>query len=106
MCSQLQTAMENLITVFHSYSGKEGDKYKLSKAELKSLLQGELADFMAASKDPMVVEKIMKDLDENQDGQVDFQEFVVLVAALTVACNEFFEDFDKSSEEDQGSKEA
>ncbi|XP_045900400.1 toll-like receptor 18 [Micropterus dolomieu] len=106
MCSQLQTAMENLITVFHSYSGKEGDKYKLSKAELKSLLQGELTDFMAASKDPMVVEKIMKDLDENQDGQVDFQEFVVLVAALTVACNEFFEDFDKSSKEDQGSKEA
>lgn len=38
----------------------------------------------------MVVEKIMSDLDENQDGQVDFQEFVVLVAALTVACNEIF----------------
>lgn len=43
-----------------------------------------------ASKDPMVVEKIMTDLDENRDGEVDFQEFVVLVAALTVACNEFF----------------
>lgn len=49
-----------------------------------------------ASKDPMVVDKIMKDLDENQDGQVDFQEFVVLVAALTVACNEFFVDLDKN----------
>lgn len=44
----------------------------------------------------MVVDKIMKDLDENQDGQVDFQEFVVLVAALTVACNEFFVDSDKN----------
>lgn len=44
----------------------------------------------------MVVDKIMKDLDENQDGQVDFQEFVVLVAALTVACNEFFVDLDKN----------
>jgi Ca2+-binding EF-hand superfamily protein len=43
-----------------------------------------------ASKDPMVVEKIMSDLDENKDGEVDFQEFVILVAALTVACNEFF----------------
>ena len=42
------------------------------------------------SSDPLVVEKIMRDLDENQDGEVDFQEFVVLVAALTVACNEFF----------------
>uniref|UniRef100_A0A8C5NM52 EF-hand domain-containing protein n=1 Tax=Junco hyemalis TaxID=40217 RepID=A0A8C5NM52_JUNHY len=36
------------------------------------------------------VEKIMQDLDENGDGEVDFQEFVVLVATLTVACNTFF----------------
>ncbi|XP_042346759.1 protein S100-A1 [Plectropomus leopardus] len=100
--SNLQTAIEGLIDVFHSYSGKEGDKYKLSKAELKNLLQGELADFLAATKDPMVVEKIMADLDENQDGQVDFQEFVLLVAVLTVACNEFFEDCHKS---DMKSKE-
>ncbi|KAL7874272.1 hypothetical protein SRHO_G00052420 [Serrasalmus rhombeus] len=90
MVSQLESAMESLIKVFHTYSSKEGDKYKLSKVELKSLLQGELSDFLAASKDPLVVEKIMSDLDENRDGEVDFQEFVVLVAALTVACNDFF----------------
>ncbi|XP_078108240.1 protein S100-A1 [Sander vitreus] len=97
MCSHLQTSMEGLIAVFHSYSGKEGDKYKLSKAELKNLLQGELGDFLAGSKDPMVVEKIMHELDENKDGEVDFQEFVVLVAALTVACNDFFIDETESA---------
>lgn len=43
-----------------------------------------------AQKDAGAVEKIMQDLDENGDGEVDFQEFVVLVAALTVACNTFF----------------
>ncbi|XP_076844481.1 toll-like receptor 18 [Brachyhypopomus gauderio] len=90
MVSQLESAMEGLIKVFHKYSSKEGDKYKLSKAEMKSLLQGELSGFLAASKDPLVVEKIMADLDENKDGEVDFQEFVILVAALTVACNDFF----------------
>lgn len=41
-------------------------------------------------KDTGAVEKIMQDLDENGDGEVDFQEYVVLVAALTVACNTFF----------------
>jgi len=32
----------------------------------------------------------MRDLDMNRDGQVDFQEFIHLVTALTIACNEFF----------------
>lgn len=116
--------METLINVFHHYSGKEGDKYKLSKKELKELLQSELGCFLEVGavlgcgrwaspflhalghvpssgahplsspqqtqKDTGAVEKIMQDLDENGDGEVDFQEYVVLVAALTVACNTFF----------------
>ncbi|RLV71454.1 hypothetical protein DV515_00017432 [Chloebia gouldiae] len=123
MGSQLEGAMESLINVFHHYSGKEGDKYKLSKKELKELLQSELGCFLEVTgtslgcgglpfpiprensgcpapgltlcppqtqKDAGAVEKIMQDLDENGDGEVDFQEFVVLVAALTVACNNFF----------------
>ncbi|XP_068425889.1 protein S100-A1 [Clinocottus analis] len=90
MTSNLQPSMEGLIKVFHKYSGKEGDKYKLSKAELKNLLTDELAGFLTADKDACEVDKIMADLDENKDGEVDFQEFVVLVAALTVACNDFF----------------
>lgn len=34
----------------------------------------------------------MKDLDSNKDNEVDFNEFVILVAALTVARNDFFEE--------------
>lgn len=49
MCSNLQKAMMGLIEVFHSYSGKEGDKYKLNKRELKTLLQKELVDFQEVS---------------------------------------------------------
>ncbi|NXJ42107.1 S10A1 protein, partial [Ciconia maguari] len=97
MASQLEGAMETLINVFHHYSGKEGDKYKLSKKELKELLQSELGPgahpvtpLPQTQKDTGAVEKIMQDLDENGDGEVDFQEYVVLVAALTVACNTFF----------------
>ncbi|KAG8146909.1 putative Protein S100 protein [Naja naja] len=83
---ELETAIDSLISVFHNYSGKEGDKYKLSKKELKELLQNELGGLL----EPEAVDKIMHDLDENGDGQVDFQEFVILVVALTVACNPFF----------------
>ncbi|XP_039219118.1 protein S100-A1 [Crotalus tigris] len=90
MSSQLETAIDSLISVFHSYSGKEGDKYKLNKKELKELLQNELGGLLETQRDTEVVDKIMQDLDENSDGEVDFQEFMVLMAALTVACNPFF----------------
>lgn len=49
MGSELETAMETLINVFHTHSGKEGDKYKLSKKELKELLQTELSGFLDVS---------------------------------------------------------
>lgn len=43
----------------------------------------------------MAVDQIMKELDENNDGEVDFKEFVILVVALTVTCSDFFVQFDK-----------
>ncbi|KAK1803589.1 hypothetical protein P4O66_021005 [Electrophorus voltai] len=95
MPSQLEGAMDALIRVFHNYSGSEGDKFKLNKGELKQLLHSELTDFLTSQKDPMLVEKIMNDLDSNKDNEVDFNEFVVLVAALTVACNDFFQEMQK-----------
>ncbi|XP_005288348.2 protein S100-Z isoform X2 [Chrysemys picta bellii] len=98
MPTQLENAMDTLIKIFHHYSGKEGDKYKLNKGELKQLLTSELTDFLSCQKDPQLVDKIMKDLDTNKDNEVDFNEFVILVAALTVACNDFFEEQLKQKE--------
>uniref|UniRef100_A0A8C7A5B2 Protein S100 n=1 Tax=Nothoprocta perdicaria TaxID=30464 RepID=A0A8C7A5B2_NOTPE len=73
-------AMDTLISIFHQYSGKEGDRYKLNKEELKELLASELTDFLSGQKDPLLIDKIMKDLDSNNDNEVDFNEFVILVA--------------------------
>lgn len=47
MPTLLEGAMDTLIKVFHHYSGKEGDKYKLNKGELKELLTSELTDFLS-----------------------------------------------------------
>ncbi|KAG7269168.1 hypothetical protein CRUP_005724 [Coryphaenoides rupestris] len=104
--SDLESAMQMLIKTFHKYSGKEGDKYTLSRGELKELLLGELGSYLGVS-DPVVhlhsgkdnegVEKVMNDLDANNDGEVDFTEFIILMGALTVACNDFFLEY-KSDE--------
>ncbi|XP_028316759.1 S100 calcium binding protein S isoform X2 [Gouania willdenowi] len=90
--SNLESAMQMLIKTFHKYSGKEGDKYTLSRGELKELLIEELGTYLGNSKDNEAVEKVMNDLDSNNDGEVDFTEFIILMGALTVACNDFFLD--------------
>ncbi|MEQ2267456.1 hypothetical protein XENORESO_006334 [Xenotaenia resolanae] len=88
--STLENAMQLMIQTFHKYSGNEGDKYTLSRAELKELLTTELGTYLGNAQDKEAVDKVMNDLDSNNDGEVDFTEFVILVGALTVACNDFF----------------
>uniref|UniRef100_A0A4W5REG9 S100 calcium binding protein T n=6 Tax=Salmoninae TaxID=504568 RepID=A0A4W5REG9_9TELE len=96
--STLETAMQLMIQTFHKYSGDEGDKYTLSRAELKVMLSAELGNYLGNAQDKEAVDKVMGDLDANNDGEVDFTEFVILVGALTVACNDFFLEYNDKGE--------
>nr|XP_046171424.1 protein S100-A1-like [Oncorhynchus gorbuscha] len=91
MPSELERSMESLIMVFHRYSEKDGDGNTLSKKELKELMQTELASFLKSQKDPATIDKIMKDLDQNGDGKVNFEEFVSLVVGLSIACEQIYQ---------------
>lgn len=119
--------MQLMIQTFHKYSGNEGDKYTLSRAELKEMLTTELGSYLGVRKhsrtvetcvhkdlvspdqlialsppqnaqDKEAVDKVMGDLDSNNDGEVDFTEFIILVGALTVACNDFFLEYNEKQE--------
>lgn len=115
MPSDLEHAMESLIKVFHRYASKDGRSGTLSRRELRELMENELSNFLRvrnhggrsqvgyntliecilwlsqSQKDPAAVDKIMKDLDTNGDGQVDFEEFVSLVVGLSIACEQCYQ---------------
>ncbi|KAJ8000349.1 hypothetical protein DPEC_G00203900 [Dallia pectoralis] len=91
MPSDLERAMESLIVVFHKYAAKEGSRNTLSRRELKDLMENELSGFLKSQKDPAAVDRIMKDLDSNGDGEVDFEEFVSLVVGLSIACEQCYQ---------------
>ncbi|AWP21502.1 putative protein S100-A1-like isoform 2 [Scophthalmus maximus] len=90
MPSELENAMESLIKVFHRYASDDGKSTTLNRRELRSLMENELSNFLQSQKDPAAVDKIMKDLDTNGDGQVDFEEFVSLVVGLSIACEQCY----------------
>lgn len=46
MPSELETAMESLITVFHRYASKDGRSGTLSRRELRELMENELSNFL------------------------------------------------------------
>uniref|UniRef100_A0A3B4AA31 EF-hand domain-containing protein n=1 Tax=Periophthalmus magnuspinnatus TaxID=409849 RepID=A0A3B4AA31_9GOBI len=77
---------------------RDMNQFKLSKRELKELLQKELNFevsfyFLIAQnvKDSDKVDELMKELDSNGDSQVDFQEFVIFVVSVACMCNDFLE---------------
>lgn len=51
--SNLESAMQMLIKTFHKYSGKEGDKYTLSRGELRELLTEELGNYLGVRRKHM-----------------------------------------------------
>ncbi|XP_028284740.1 protein S100-P-like [Parambassis ranga] len=82
--SQLQHAMIILSKTFNDYAGKEGKKDMLNKGEVKTLLEKELPSLLQEAKNPGEVDKFMESLDLDGDSEVNFTEFIILVAR--VAC--------------------
>lgn len=48
--STLESAMQLMIQTFHKYSGNEGDKYTLSRQELKEMLTQELGSYLGVKR--------------------------------------------------------
>ncbi|XP_059001626.1 protein S100-A4 isoform X1 [Mustela lutreola] len=93
MAFPLEQALDVMVSTFHKYSGKEGDKFKLNRSELKELLTQELPSFLGKRMDEAAFQKLMSNLDSNKDNEVDFQEYCVFLSCAAMMCNEFFEGF-------------
>ncbi|KAK7800872.1 hypothetical protein U0070_011182 [Myodes glareolus] len=91
MAYPLEQALDMMVSTFHKYSGKEGDKFKLNKSELKELLTRELPSFVGKRTDEAGFQKLMSNLDSNRDNEIDFQEYCIFLSCIAMMCNEFFE---------------
>ncbi|XP_001364907.1 protein S100-A4 [Monodelphis domestica] len=93
MASPLEKCLEVMVATFHKYSGKEGDKFKLNNRELKELVTRELPGFLGKNTDEAAFQKLMSNLDNNRDSEVDFQEYAVFLSCIAMMCNDFFQGY-------------
>ncbi|XP_037666715.1 protein S100-A10-like [Choloepus didactylus] len=87
MPSQMEHALETMMVMFYKFAG---DKGYLTKEDLRVFMEKEFPGFLENQKDPLAVDKIMKDLDQFQDGKMGYQGFLSLIAGLGIACNDYF----------------
>eukprot|EP00062_Callorhinchus_milii_P013688 gi/632962039/ref/XP_007897090.1/ PREDICTED: protein S100-A1-like [Callorhinchus milii] len=85
--SQLDKLMDKIIDLFQHYAKKEGCIYTLNKAEAKELITKEFLGECKEKNTQQKMEQYMTQLDNNQDGEVSFIEFMSLVSIFTVFTN-------------------
>ncbi|XP_060112046.1 protein S100-A11-like [Heteronotia binoei] len=85
--TETERCIESLLAVFQRYAGRDGNATSLSKKEFLTFMNTELASFTKNQKDPGVLDRMMKKLDMNNDGQLDFGEFLNLIGGLAQACH-------------------
>uniref|UniRef100_UPI00398F53FB protein S100-A1-like isoform X1 n=2 Tax=Pristiophorus japonicus TaxID=55135 RepID=UPI00398F53FB len=86
--TRTEVAMQNLMDVFYEYT--EGDKYTLTKSQMKTLVETELNQLTKNKTNVEAFDKMMKDLDFDGDGEVNFEEFVSFIAGLMYTCNAIY----------------
>ncbi|XP_064226070.1 protein S100-A11-like [Aotus nancymaae] len=88
--TRTEWCIKSLTTVFQKYAGKDACNYTLFETEFLSIMNRELAALTKNKKDPSVLDRMMKKLDTNNDGQLGFSEFLNLTGGLAMACHDSF----------------
>ncbi|XP_001372154.1 protein S100-A8 [Monodelphis domestica] len=86
MATKLECAINCLVEVFHKYSLTGGHPHALSREQFGKLLEKECSEFTKKSK--KTVPEFMKELDINQDGFINFEEFLILTLKMVIEHHE------------------
>ncbi|OBS83278.1 hypothetical protein A6R68_22696, partial [Neotoma lepida] len=77
--TELEAAIETVVTTFFTFAGREGRKGSLSINEFKELVTQQLPHLL---KDVGSLDEKMKSLDVNQDSELKFNEYWRLIGEL------------------------
>ncbi|KAM8766584.1 protein S100-G-like [Acanthopagrus schlegelii] len=85
--SDLKGALKTVKDFFYKYANQDGDAHSITKKELKVLLQQELKMELEGCKGKEQLDDFFKELDDNEDNVVDFDEFCELFVMILKISN-------------------
>ncbi|XP_032818466.1 protein S100-A1-like [Petromyzon marinus] len=89
--SDLHAATLKLLATFNELACDSAVKDCLKKETFRSFLKGDKGKSLIQNPvDGFVVSRILRDLGDDKDGDVDFLEFVITIAALKFCCHPNF----------------
>ncbi|KAE8612615.1 hypothetical protein XENTR_v10012916 [Xenopus tropicalis] len=88
--TQSEKAIVTLIKVFYKYAGKGGDPLGMETRELRQLLRKEMPTLNPCLESNDQFKEMLRSLDRKHKGEVDFKEFMALVANFAVVVQTTF----------------
>uniref|UniRef100_A0A8C8ATE9 EF-hand domain-containing protein n=1 Tax=Otus sunia TaxID=257818 RepID=A0A8C8ATE9_9STRI len=82
--SRFLDSISTIISTFHKHAKEDGDYSKLT-GRLKSLFCFPVFS-LQKPRDPQTIDKILQFLEWDGDGEIDFNEFLLLVFRVAKAC--------------------
>ncbi|XP_053544964.1 sentan [Bombina bombina] len=89
--SDLEKAFATTILVYNSHSDDDGKMYK---KEAKELLQTQFPNFVQGQETKPKYKEIMSNLEEDKDGKMDFEDFMVYLLSISIM-SDFFQEIRK-----------
>uniref|UniRef100_A0ABM5F3X5 Protein S100 n=2 Tax=Pogona vitticeps TaxID=103695 RepID=A0ABM5F3X5_9SAUR len=85
--SELEWAIQTLVKNYDKYAGKRGcccckRRRGISKKGFRKMLSHELNHMLTDTKNKHAADKLICDLDENQDGRISFNEYWNLIGGI------------------------
>ncbi|XP_023122249.1 protein S100-A13-like [Amphiprion ocellaris] len=78
----MESAIGVLVSQFKAYAGSDGSADTLSRDEFWRLVKAQLPNFVKNAGHPAAVDQLMRSLDANNDGELNFLEFWQLIGHL------------------------
>ncbi|XP_063794905.1 sentan [Pseudophryne corroboree] len=86
--SDLEKAIATTVLVYNSHADVDG---KISKAGAKELLQTQFQNFAQGQDTKPKYKELITDLEQDSEGQMDYEDFMVLLLSVTLMSDLFKE---------------